>query len=1038
MVGQNKELPHATFTSYPSLRSALAGPSTELRAGDGGKSPYVMSLNGRWKFHWVPKPADRPTEFHQLDYNDKSWKTIPVPSTIEVQGYGVPIYTNAKYPFGKANPPCIPHDNNPVGSYRHTFTLPPSWQGRQIFLHFAGVESAFYVWVNGFKVGYSQDSRTPAEFNITPYLRPGKNLLAVEVYRWCDGSYLEDQDFWRLSGIYREVFLYAAGNVRIRDFWVKTELDDRCRHANLKVSVQVKNHADKSQQIQVEAILLMGKLKRVAGPIRANARVEAGEETSLELTKRVARPNLWSAETPNLYTLLLTLKDTHGHILEVVQTQVGFRKIEIRDGQLLINGHPILIKGVNRHEHDPDTAHAITENSMVRDIKLMKRFNINAVRTSHYPNSPQWYALCDQYGLYLIDEANVESHGAQYLANDPAWLHAHMDRTYRMVERDKNHPSIIIWSLGNEAGDGSNFAATSAWVRARDPSRPVHYEQTRLGPHADIVSFMYAKFEFLEWYAKVPRPRPLILCEYAHAMSNSTGDLAGYWKLFRKYKQLQGGLIWDWVDQGIRAPVPRRYLTKNSSRGKIPSRPATRTWFWAYGGDFGPPETPSDGNFCMNGLVSPDRSPHPGLYEVKKAYQPIHVKPVSLSRGKLKIFNEHLFTSLEEYQGTWEMKAGDRPVARGKLPRLYAKPQAKQAIKVPIQPPMSSKPGVEYWLNLSFRLAKSTSWASKGHEVAREQLKLPFATPARRLDPSKMPDLALAETAKRITIKGKRFSLVFDKATGMIRSWTWRRVELIKEGLRPDFWRAPLDNDRGNGMPDRCAVWHHAGRNWRVRKVLGLRRSPRSIEIRVMATLPTVKSQYEVTYTVHGSGDMIVRANFQPGSAKLPELPRFGMQMALPEGFETMTWYGKGPHETYWDRNTDAQVGLYRGTVDEQYVEYSRPQENGNKTDVRWVALSNRRGTGLLAVGMPLLSVGASHYTATDLEAAKHTYELTRREEILLNLDHRQMGVGGDDSWGARPHEWCTLQPKSYSYSFRLCPFSPRDPSPQILSLRSP
>ncbi len=597
------ERPHATMTVYADAESAAAG--------DREKSPYRLSLNGPWRFHWVGKPADRPRDFFQLDFNDRAWSTIPVPSNIEMQGYGVPIYVNIPYPWERPNPPHIPHDNNPVGSYRRTFTVPASWANREVFLHFDGVNSFFYLWINGRKVGLSKGSRTPAEFNITRYLRPGENLLAAEVYRWNDGSYLEDQDFWRLSGIFRDVYLWSSDRLHVRDFEVLPTLDAQCRDARLKLTAQVRNLGDKETRFTLEAVLLDNAGRPLVRlPLQA-ARAPAGGEVAVRLDAPVAGPRKWSAEDPYLYRLLLTLRRASGELVEVIPSNVGFRKVEIKDGLLLVNNRRVLFKGVNRHEFDPDTGQYVSVESMLRDIRLMKQHNINAVRTCHYPNAPAWYDLCDRYGIYLIGEANLESHGMGYgaasLAKKPEWLAAHMDRTQRMVERDKNHPSVIIWSLGNEAGDGPNFEATSAWIKHRDPTRPVHYERAEMRPHTDIVCPMYARPKNVAAYAEKHQARPYILCEYAHAMGNSTGNLAEYWDLFYTRPQLQGAFVWDWVDQGLRKAIPADARARY--RGPQGSTPPTT--FWAYGGDFGPPGTPSDDNFCCNGLVSPDRRPHP-------------------------------------------------------------------------------------------------------------------------------------------------------------------------------------------------------------------------------------------------------------------------------------------------------------------------------------------------------------------------------------------------------------------------------------------
>ena len=625
MVGRNKEPGHCTLTPFGDAESAMCGKRES--------SQYYKSLNGMWKFNWVIKPAERPMDFYKVGFDDSGWKEIDVPSNWEMRGYGRPIYINAGYPFPR-KPPYIDNDYNPVGSYRTTFTIPEEWEGREVFVHFDGVMSAFYLWVNGKSVGYSQDSMTPAEFNITRYLRKGENVLAAEVYRWCDGSYLEDQDTWRLSGIYRDVYLFSTPKLHLRDFFVRSELDENYKDAKLMVTAKVKNYSDrKAGGAEVELKLLDAETKE---PIlaevkaRADGSIAAGEEREINIEADVSEPKKWSAEEPHLYIVLLTLKDSGGEMLEVERCNFGFRKVELKGGQLLVNGKAIYIKGVDRHEHDPDEGRAIRCSLMMKDIKLLKQNNINTVRTSHYPDKPAWYDLCDKFGIYLIDEANIESHGMGHhknpIANDPKWKKAHMERVMRVVERDKNHPSVIIWSLGNEAGDGTNFEAASEWAHNRDKSRLVQYEPGREKPYTDIVCPMYSSITYIRRYAREERNRPLIMCEYAHAMGNSVGNLQDYWDVIEEYKHLQGGCIWDWADQGLR---------KKDANGKE---------FWAYGGDYG--EKKHDGNFCCNGIVMPDRKPNPSLYEVKKVYQNIKVKEVDLAEGKMFVHNKYIFKSL--------------------------------------------------------------------------------------------------------------------------------------------------------------------------------------------------------------------------------------------------------------------------------------------------------------------------------------------------------------------------------------------------------
>ncbi len=1010
VVGINKEPGHCTLMPYPDLQSALA---CEREA-----STFYMCLNGKWNFHWVNKPADRPKDFYKPDYDVSDWEEIPVPANWQMQGYGRPIYLNRPYPF-PPNPPYIPHDYNPVGSYRREFALPYRWQGQQVFLHFDGVKSAFYVWVNGQRVGYSQDSMTPAEFNITKYLREGANTLAVEVYRWSDGSYLEDQDMWRLSGIYRNVYLFSTPKVHISDFFVRCDLDDQYEDGIVMIRPRLVSFTSEDLKgWTVQAQLYNEQNQPVfTKPLSKNALAIINEKYPQRnnvkfalMQQKVPKPKKWTAETPNLYTLVLTLKDAEGKTIELESCKVGFRKVKIKDGQLYINGQSIKLYGVNRHEHDPDHGRAIPISRMIEDIKLLKQNNINAVRTSHYPDDPHWYDLCDKYGIYLIDEANLETHGqGGYLSNQPKWHTAFVERAIRMVERDKNYPSVIFWSLGNEAGCGPNHAAMAGWIHDYDSTRYVHYEgaagDLKNFPYVDMISRMYARIPQIVKLATDPVDvRPMVLCEYAHAMGNSVGNLKEYWDAIRSHERLIGGFIWDWADQGLR---------KFSDDGKM---------FWAYGGDYG--DFPNNGNFCCNGLVQPDRKPNPSLQEVKKVYQRIHVKPVDLLAGKVSVRNEYDFLRLDFAKASWELAADGKVLQKGTLPKLSLPPREEQQIDIPFGKPQL-EPGTEYFLKITFVLARDTSWATKGHIIAWDQLKLPFETPsAEVLKISTMPKVKLLESKNAFTVNGKDFQVTIDRQSGAIESFRFSGQELVVSPLVPNFWRPPIDNDNGNKMPKRQGVWKNAGPERTVTKVTAEQINDQVVRITAQAELPAGDSDYSNTYTIYGRGDVIVESRINPGG-KLPNLPRFGMQMAIPGRFFNMSWFGRGPHETYWDRNSGAAVGLYSGTVEENIHVYVRPQENGNKTDVRWLALTDEKGAGLLAVGMPLLSVSAWPFSMQDLENANHIHELPQRDFITVNLDYKQMGVGGDNSWGARPHPEYTLpSSKPYSYCFRLRPYS--------------
>jgi len=1029
VTGRNHLAPRATMVICPDRATALRiGPVSNAERI---KSPWYRSLNGRWKYHYASNYLARIPGFWRTDFEDSTWATIPVPSNVEMHGYGIPIYVNIQYPWpGPWQPPKVPRDdpNNTVNQYRRTFTLPASWSGRRVLLTFDGVNSGFQVWVNGHWVGLGKDSRTPVEFDITPYVRPGRNLLAVENYRWCDGSWLEDQDFWRLSGIFRDVYLWSPPPLHVRDFEVRADLDASFQGGILSISVEVENLTGRTAEPWVEAELLDASGRTVAR-VQARLRVPPdGRSQQAFAAHSVPHVQPWSAETPHLYKLLLTLKDESGRVMEVIPANVGFRRVEIRDGNLLVNGQRVWIKGVNRHEHDPDRGQAITVESMERDIRLMKQFNINAVRTSHYPNQPAWYDLCDRYGLYVIDEANIESHGMGYgersLARPPEWREAHLDRTRRMVERDKNHPSVIIWSVGNEAGEGPNSEAPSAWSKRRDPTRPVHYEQAGRRPHTDIVCPMYPPPRELAAYSSEPQQRPLIMCEYSHAMGNSSGNLWLYWDLIYHRPHLQGGFIWDWVDQGLRqeqGPLPKPVFQ--------PVRKGHPT-FWAYGGDFGPPGTPSDQNFCCNGLVSPDRVPHPGLYEVKHVYQPVRVRLVDGKRRRIEISNGYNFLRLGEVlQGRWRLSGDGAVLQSGIIPPLEIAPGERLEWEVPVAP-FGPEPGVEYFLEIRWTLARKTSWAPAGHEVAWDQFLLPDSAPAEVRRPQGRGVLDWHTNETHIQFAGRDFVLNFRRSDGALTSWQYRGRELVESPLRPDFWRAPTDNDRGRNMEQSQGIWRRAHENPRVLAVTAdLAGDGRTGVLQARWFLPAVEATWATTYTIHADGAVEVEASFEPSRTNLPPLPRLGMQMVLPMGYDRIEWLGPGPHETYCDRK-DARVGRYRGTVRAQFCyDYTEPGESGNKVEVRWVALTDRRGRGLLVTGEPWLSVNAMHHTTDDLQSVTHPFQLPRRDFVVLNLDWKQQGVGGDDSWGAWPHPPFLIPCRAQTYRFRLEPLdSGQDP----------
>jgi beta-galactosidase len=1010
----NAEAPHATFIPYADDASALKN--------DTSLSPYYRSLNGTWKLKWVTKPDDAPADFFKPGYDTSGWNDIPVPANLEFQGYGIPIYVNSSYewvkPPAQPDPPHVPHDFNPTACYRRTFTLPEAWKDKEVLVHFGAVKSAFYVWVNGRYVGYSEDSKTPAEWDITPHLVPGENSIALKVLRWSDGSYLECQDFFRLSGIERDVYLTAAPKVRFRDFWAVAGLDESYKDGRLSVSVELKN---KAANLRAGASVVEMKLLDNAGTVLAaetkTIEMNGKEGATLKFEKSVPSPKKWTAETPDLYPLIVVLKDTGGKVLETASCKVGFRTVEIRDGLLLVNGRRILLKGVNRHEHDPLTAHVISEASMLQDIRLMKQFNINAVRTCHYPNDPRWYELCDQYGLYVIDEANIESHGMGYgarsLAKNADWGPAHLDRTVRMVERDKNHPSVIIWSLGNEAGDGINFEATAGWIHGRDKTRPVHYEGAGRRSYTDIYSTMYSGIADLEAYALHKQARPMIMCEYAHAMGNSTGNLQDYWDVIEKYDQLQGAFVWDWIDQGF---------AQKNEKGES---------FWAYGGDYGPPDTPSDRNFCCNGLVGPDRTPHPGLWELKKVYQYVKIGRTATPEGKpaLQISNAYEFINLDRFLVTWKLVDGGRTIAEGTIPSLDIAPGGSRIYPIEL-PALAPKAGLENFLNVEVLTAGEQPLLPARHVVAAAQFpETPYVIPA-RFAAAAPAGLKLTQYDATASVAGANFSASFDKKTGLLASLKTGGRELVRQGLAPNFWRAPTDNDFGNRMDKRCAVWRKAGDNRTLDKFDVRTVSPTQIDVSVDYSLRDVQAAYQVRYRVTGDGAITVEVRFAPATRNLPEIPRLGMTMILPAEFKQVRWFGRGPQDSYIDRKTAAFVGLYAASVPETLVPYVSIQEYGNRTDVRWATITDDQGAGLLVTGLPHFDFSAIPYTAEDLtnekRGDKHPADIAKRDSTVLSLDYGQMGVGGDDSWGAMTHPQYRLNAREYNYAFQIRLLGPK------------
>lgn len=1013
LTGINNEPPSATFIPYSNEATALVN--------DWQASPWYKLLNGTWKFNWSANPDSRPVDFYKDSFSVSGWKDIEVPSTIEIQGYGYPIYVNTRYEFShlmKPDPPHVPHGYNPVGSYRTSFTIPGNWKQREVFLHFGAVKSFMYVYLNGQRIGMSKDGKTPSEFNITKYLREGNNILGVEVFRWSDGTYLECQDMWRLSGINRDVYLYSAPIVRIRDFMVRGDLTDNYTNGLLKLYAIIRhpevnrNDAKGTWHLSVK----LYRTKSAALPVFSEIipfRMGNGTEDTVTMDKPVASPEKWSAETPNLYHLVISLTDPEKQVIESTGCRVGFRSSEIREGHYLLNGVAVKLKGVNRHEFDPVSGHVIPKEMMMKDIRLMKEANMNVVRTCHYPDDPYWYDLCDEYGLYVIDEANIESHGMGYdpdktLGNKPEWEATHLNRTLRLVERDKNHPCVIIWSLGNEAGNGCNFVATYDWIKKRDPSRPVQYERAEMGYNTDIFCPMYWSTWDLRWYGYTKQIRPLIMCEYAHAMGNSTGNLQDDWDVIEKYSPLQGGCIWDWVDQG---------LLKKNAKGKD---------IFAFGGDYGPPGTPSDGNFCCNGLVSPDRLPHPGYYEVKKVYQSVKFKPVDLKKPTISVINKYDFYDLADTRLEWEITGDGQVMASGDLPSFTLDPGKSKIIEIAFHP-KSAESAKEVFLNVNLKLDSDRGLLAKGHILASEQFRLSITRKEELSTGKTMPQVGYTQNDSIIRIKGISFSLSFSKSSGTLTSFRYGDSEMIERGPVPDFRRAPTDNDIGNDLYDRCKAWYNATESRRLASVNAEQVNAGEVKVEVKYLLPDSTGNETITYLIRGTGEAVVNVKMIPGKKGLPELPRFGINMQLKKEYDDLEWLGRGPWDNYQDRYSASFIGRYKGKVSEQEIPYVRPQEYGYKTDVRWLSITSGNKNGIFITGDSLISFSAVPYTYDDLkgftQGGKHPGDLDKENFVNLNIDYKQMGVGGDDSWGARTHIEYTLPAREYSYIFRMIPY---------------
>jgi len=1037
VTGINKMPARATSFSFTSADQALAL--------DRDASDRVLSLNGNWKFSFAENPSQ--AQFNIWEQDVKSWDEIEVPSNWEIKGYGTAIYTNTTYPFEPVNPPYLPEDDNPVGSYYRTFKVPSNWKGMNVILHFGGVSSAFYVWVNGKMVGYSQGSRLPAEFDITGFLSSGTNTLSVKVFRWCDGSYLEDQDHWRLSGIYRNVMLLAEPKVSINDFFVQTPLSHGFRNAQVKIRPEIRNTSGEMPEgyiIKAQLYNLEGNPvfdKPLSGEVKRLLQEKHPQRDKLKfafLEGSVITPALWSAEIPNLYTLVLTLADGDEKTVECRSTRIGFRDIAVSEkGQLLVNGTSILLNGVNRHDHDHIRGKSVLKEDMLQDVLLLKRFNFNSVRTSHYPNDPYFYELCDEYGLYVIDEANIETHDVGgLLSNEPEWSGAFLERGIRLVERDKNHPSIIMWSLGNESGTGPNHAAMAGWIKDMDHTRLVHYEGAQGDPShpdyidwgderrkrfpggsnaafprdplfVDVISRMYPPPDDLKLLAdKEITNRPVMMCEYAHAMGNSLGNFKEYWDLIRTDDRLIGGFIWDYVDQGIQ---------KTDDNGVS---------YFAYGGDFG--DRINDSNFCINGVISSDRMPKPPMFEVKRVCQPVEIKIVNAKKMDFEVVNRYHFKGLDDMEIHWKIEEDGIPVQQGVLPPVSANPREYAKVSIPAQPVEKTKPGAEYFIRIGFVLAESTSWARKGHEVAAEQFVLPMGSGLPELlerSSSEVPNVE--ENEQEILVSGGDFQVVVSKQTGYISRYTSNGKDLIDGNLHHNFWRAQTDNDRrGWKTHEKLEYWQKAGKGSSLEKIEVSGGQGTNVIITVKRFLPGNKAKTSLEYEIHGNGWIQVRSGFLPGDV-LPVMPRFGMQAAIPKEFSHISYMGKGPHENYQDRQVSADVGLYSTNVSTFGEPYVYPQENANRTGVRWMAFLDDSGNGLVIAGEQPLSMSAWPCSQNELERARHTNELPEGINNTINIDLVQMGVGGNDTWSdnAAPLPEYLVKPDAMSYSFWIKPY---------------
>jgi beta-galactosidase len=996
MVSFNTIAPHAHFIPFQNERQAMSG----------NNSSNLFSLDGLWKFNWVSKVADRPATFYRKDFNAVSWKEIKVPANWQTEGYDSYIFTDVEYPI-KPDPPFVPKDFNPVGSYIRDFNLPAGWQGQTVFLHFGAVNSFFYCWVNGQYLGFSKDSKTPAEFDVSKLLKKGKNRVAVQVFRFSDGTYLEGQDMWKLSGIERSVFLVKRPAHFIRDFYVKALLDENYTNGFLSLDIAMSGlQKSKGEKIKLKLID-----ESAGNKLVFEKEIPVGQNDSVQIRERLPTVKKWTAETPNLYTLVLVQKGKGGNILEVIRHKIGFRTVEIKHGLFLLNGKAIKFKGVNRHEHDMVTGKVITVESMIRDIRVMKQFNINAVRNSHYPNRYEWYELCDKYGLYVIDEANIECdgmvfHPLQTLSDHPDWMAAYLDRTKRMVEWNKNYTSIVTWSLANESRFGRNLVADYEWIKKRDNTRPVQYEEAKDNPYTDIICPMYKPLNVMLEYVRDWQQRPFIQCEYAHMMGNSGGNLKDDWDLIYRYPQLQGGFVWDFSDQTF---------LKKDGQGRE---------FGAYGGDMGSVGATSDTSFCADGLFQSDRKPHPQAYELKKVYQNISFEAMPFGPAKIRIRNRFDFITLMEFGIRWHLRANGKELATGELPVLDLAPGADTILDLNL-PVTTITDGAEQFLVMEAYVKAGTELLPSGHIIASEQFELPRSANKVKSAISRGSVLQAKETGQNLVVSNELCSFQWNKQNGWLSSISYGGKEILAGPLQPDFWRPATDNDIGNSLQIRCAVWHNIIDS-AILQSLTIEQQADTYTITTMHALAAVEAIYKVTYTLRQGGELSVSASFLAAGKNYPELPRYGMKLQVKEEYDQVEWLGRGPFDNYWDRKSAAFIDRYKMPADALFHPYPRAQESGYRTDTRWMSLTAADGTGVRFSSDSLFCFGVLPFDRhkIDFNRSKNIHGATIDRDAFnwINIDYRQMGLGGDNSWGLKTHSEYLLPYTNYTYSFTISP----------------